>query len=88
MILKNDAAGCVVEYAQNKLLLTAFSKNYVIKDWEVVKVSYDPGCDNFSFMALPMPGFDEETFPLFALCGREKLSILNINSDTVKPLIK
>ena len=88
MIIKNVCVGCVVEYAENKLLLTGIEENYIIKDWQVVNVICDPGSDNFSYMALPLPGFDEKTFPLIALCETEKISILNINSDTVKPLIK
>ena len=42
---------------------------------------------NFQYYAIPLPGFNEETFPFIALCGGKNISILNVKSYTQKPLI-
>ena len=78
-----------LEFAKNKLLVTGHpSQMYVIIDWSTVKFISEPNSANiYKNYAFFMPEFDETLFPFIAICGKQHISILNINTLEHKPLI-
>ena len=76
-----------LEFAKNRLLVTGFpSHMYLVEDWCVVKCIADPKATNIKTYALPMPGFDEKSFPFIVVCGECHISILDITTLEHKPL--
>jgi len=88
-LFKDEAPGNPLEFAKNKLLVTAdtASHMYLVENWFVIKCIHDPKtantAKNYAFL---LPGFDEVSFPFIAVCGKYHISILNISTLEHKPL--
>ena len=81
MAFKDEGPNYLIEYAQNKLLITSGpSHSYTVSNWKEVRIIFGPEHYNLNYYVLPLPGFDETTFPFFAVCGTKNLSILNVNT--------
>ena len=88
IVFKDECPGFLIEYARNKMCIAGFpSHNYIVEEWETVRVIFNTESKNFNFFIVPMPGFDEQVFPFLALCGEQNITILNVNTHVKKPLI-
>ena len=89
ILFKDEAPDYLFEFAKNKLLVSgmAASHIYLVVDWRVVKCIFDPITANtYKTYAFLLPGFDENSFPFIAVCGRYHISILNTTTLEQKPL--
>ena len=79
----------LVEYAPHKLFVTGLPTHmYLVFNWETVVLITDPNPENtFKCHALPVPGFDEDTYPFIAVCGLASLNLVNVKTRKHKPLI-
>ena len=72
-LFKDEAPGYPLEFAKNKLLVSgpAPSHMYLVVNWCVVKCIFDPITANvYKTYAFTLPGFNEESFPFIAVCGK------------------
>jgi hypothetical protein len=89
MGFKHEDPGYLVEISKNKLFITGYpSHSYIVKDWQAVNVIHSQVHANYNFFVMPLPGFDEETYPFLALCGEKQISIINVKTCIQKPLIE
>ena len=79
----------VLEYAENKLLVTGYPLNiYLIINWRWIYEIQNPSMAN-SFMtyAFVLPNFNDVDFPFIAVCGDQSLSLVNVEQKSVKPFV-
>ena len=74
----------MLEYAENKILLSLSTDMVLLQDWKVVKVFNKLSQGNFNKHQLtPVPEFDEERFPFIVSSGREFFNIINVRDFTM-----
>ena len=77
------------EYAPDKMIVhTRPTDLLVVHNWKIVGLIRDDKPGNLhKLMILPLPGFDEETFPFMLCSGYESFDLVNIRDLTIEALI-
>ena len=80
MVFENTIIRYPFEYSKNKMLVTGHpSQMFLVIEWSIVKVIPDTNNSNINKnYAFLMPGFDENSFPFIAVCGKNHIRIVNI----------
>ena len=62
----------------------------LLQDWKLQKIFNDPNSNNDFWKKAylsPLPGFDEAEFPFIACSGSHSINIINLQEDSMEPLI-
>ena len=90
MIIKNEKVDTVLEYATDKMLIAVYPTDLLIAhDWKLIRVllKIQPGNFNKHYI-VPLPDFDEQTYPFIVCSGRENFNLINVKEFRMQKLIK
>ena len=89
VVIKDDEkVEAILEYAENKMILSLSTDMVLLRNWQVVKVLNKLSQGNFNkHYLMPAPEFDEKTFPFIISSGREFFNIINVRDYKMQALI-
>ena len=90
LLLRRERVTAMLECAREKILVSEPKGSLLLfHNWQCIRVYVDDDLRNINKIHLcPLPGFDEFKFPFVACCGRESITLVNLNEDYMGTLIK
>ena len=89
ILVKKETAASITEFARGSMLIAVFNLDLLVtKDWAVIHRISAPDIGNIQkYEHVPLSDFDLDKFPFVLTSGWKQISIVNIATGTIQPLI-